>query len=151
MRMSKKRRTAAVKVRNRRAAETRRLYSFEVERLKDPSLNRIRRIEPLRVFAERVWLSEKPRNCSRIPQIVAGDGYYQSGRYLSYCEGRWRIVLARHERNRLVLLHELIHALGYGTHGVRFRRRYLSVLKRYGGRLNAETRHALEVSIKSLR
>lgn len=151
MKISKARRTAALRIRNQRAADTRRLYSFEVARLRDPSLNKLRRIDALRAFAESVWLSEKPRNCSRMPQIVAGKGFYQSGRYLSYCEGRWRIVLARHERNRLVLLHELVHSLGYGTHGVRFRRRYLSILKRFGGRMSAETRNALEVSLKSLR
>ena len=141
----------AVRIRNKRAAETRRLYSFEVERLRDPRLNKIESIRSLKALAERVWEQEKPAHCKRRPVIVAGQGVKQNGRYLSYCEGRWRIVLARHERNRLVLLHELVHSLGYGTHGVRFRKRYLNILRTHGGKLNAQTRSALAVSLAKLR
>ncbi len=134
----------------RRAAETRLLYSFEVARLRDRELLKIRSIGALRRFAARVWELEKPKRPGPTPEIMAGTGTKQSGRYLSYCQGH-RIVLARHERNRLVLLHELIHAVGFTTHGVGFRKRYFKVLHRFGGRMNAATRRSLAVSLKSLR
>jgi hypothetical protein len=52
---------------------------------------------------------------------------------VSYCEGFTKIVLARSQRNVLVLLHELTHALGPCVHGRKFIKLYFRLLQRYGG------------------
>lgn len=134
----------------RRAADTRALYSYETDQFRDPGLIRRRSMPALRRMAQKLWEAENTGRNEAMPEIVAGDGYYQNGRWLSYCEGRRKIVLARHERNHLVLIHELTHALGYATHGVRFRARYFKLLTRYGGRLSAETKAALAVDVRTL-
>ena len=139
------------KRRGRRAAQTRRLYSFEVTRLSDRKLRRIRSIGALRAFARRIWEHENTKRREKMPEIVAGTGIKQGRVYLSYCEGRRRIVLARHERNRRILAHELVHALGYSTHGTGFCRRYFSIIRQFGGHLDAATSSALRVSPTSLR
>lgn len=51
--------------------------------------------------------------------------------YVSYCQGRLYIELARGQRNALVLVHEVTHALGYTYHTERFIRRYFRLLARY--------------------
>ena len=134
----------------RRAVETRALYSYEIAQFRDPSLIQVRSMPELRRFAERLWEHAKTARNESMPQIVAGRGYFQNNRWLSYCEGRRRIVLARHERTLLVLIHELTHALGFETHGVRFRRRYFELLEQFGGRLSAETKAALAVNVRTL-
>lgn len=134
----------------RRAAETRALYAYEARAFRDPQLLQSRPIQELRRLATRVWIAHQSARRERPPEIVAGAGYFQSGRYLSFCEGRRRIVLARHERNRLVLLHELTHALNFATHGAGFRKKYFEIVRSHGGRLSARTRRALAVDPRSL-
>jgi hypothetical protein len=111
---------------------------------------KIRTMPQLRRLARRLWEDQKTARPDAVPQILAGRGAYQSGRWLSYCEGRRKIVLARHERNLRTLIHELTHAIGFGTHGAGFRQRYFALLARYGGPLNAATRKALAVEVKRL-
>lgn len=118
----------------RRAAETRRLYRFESIAL--PAISKFACADTpmaeLRAFAVRVWRAETTR---KIPRIVAGAGDRPDpdATWYSYCNWPERdfIMLARHQRNRSVVLHELVHALGYGTHGRRFVRKYFSLLATY--------------------
>ena len=111
----------------KRAVITRRFYLFEEECIPmgpDVSIYRLRRL------AKRIWRDNTNRR-DRCPEIIAGNGTKQSGRWISYCEGRCKIVLARHERRTPVLIHEMVHALGPETHGKRFEKRYFALMDRY--------------------
>ena len=114
-------------IRARQAALTREWYAYERKNIK-PGLDTP--IAKLRELGERVWRENTGRR-DRCPTIIAGKGIKQSGRYLSYCEGRSKIVFARHERRIPVLIHEMVHALGPETHGRRFRRLFFDLMKRY--------------------
>lgn len=84
----------------------------------------------LRALGQRIW-RETTRRRDRCPSIKAGRGTLHCGKLVSYCEGRSSIVLARHERTRSVLIHEMTHALGPETHGRRFQELYARLLGRY--------------------
>jgi hypothetical protein len=134
----------------RHAVQTRALYRYEGTRFRDSHLLKVRSIKELRRLTARIWQAEKTARPDAAPAIIAGRGVYQSGRWLSYCEGRAKIVLARHERNILVLIHELTHAIGFTHHGTAFRERYFGLLRRYAGRLSRDTRAALKVDLSTL-
>lgn len=120
----------------KRAAQTRKFYVFEDYGLTVPeSLLVDQSMNSLRALARRVWREfADPRQ--RIPQIVSGRGDVSSGGVrLSYAIGGWkfhRIVLARHQRTRYVLMHELTHALGPIEHGRAFARLFGRLLERFG-------------------
>lgn len=81
----------------------------------------------LRRLARRVW---KEMGLGPMPIIVAGEGFRRPR--LSYYQEGGRIVMARNQRTRVVLLHELAHALGDDvTHGRAFQNRYADLLGRY--------------------
>jgi hypothetical protein len=136
----------------RRAVETRRLYHFEVIAL--PAISRSAcanvPMPELRRFAERVWRAESKR---AMPRVVAGNGDRPNpdSVWYSYCTWPKRdlIVLARHQRNRSVVLHELVHALGFGTHGRGFVRKYFDLLAKYArcNRAQLES-HAKTLNVK---
>jgi hypothetical protein len=118
---------------DRNARDTRWLYRIENRTLKfNRYANEDRPIEELRKLADRVWAAEAPAGRHK-PMISAAPGVKMNGRFTSYCEGFKTIVLARHHRNVLVLLHELTHALGPCLHGPKFIRRYFPLLAKYGG------------------
>ena len=123
----------------RRARDTRAVYRLEdilrVGARREP-------IAALRALAGRVWrdyisehsltkFSGRRRPGNRCPTVIAGDGIRWQGEWCSYCLGRSKIVLARHHRDRIVLLHELTHALGPVTHGKRFQNLFAELLARY--------------------
>jgi len=123
---------SAKRVRARRASDTRWLYRVEDEmfRYNGPA-NAERSMAFLRALARRVW-----RACGNgraLPSINAGAGLRWQGRLTSYCAGFTEIVLARHHRNIVVLLHELTHALGPCLHGPKFIRVYFPLLQRFAG------------------
>lgn len=122
-----KRKTAKRVRAARRAAVTRKMYAWEDLFVKTPP---VQPIAVLRRLANRIW-QENTRRRDRCPRIVAGRGLPQGGCLLSYCEGRSLIVLARHQRERRTLIHEMTHALGPETHGLRFQTRYADLLGRY--------------------
>lgn len=120
------------RARARRAAATRWLYRTEDTLFRhNREANRERSIGELRRIARRVWRTVGTSR--QLPTIRAGDGCRFGGRWTSYCTGFTEIVLARHHRNVLVLLHELTHALGPCTHGARFLTVYFDLLQRYAG------------------
>lgn len=126
--------------RSRRTRDTRWLYRAENTVLKhNAAAVADTPMAALRRLARRVWRAEaigRP-----MPEIVAGDGEIYGGQRTSYCLGYSRIVLARHHRTPLVLLHELTHALGPSTHGRAFVRLYFRLLWRYAG----YSRHFLQL------
>ena len=123
-----------MKARYRRMLDTRRLYAWEIDcqawpdfLLADASMGVLRR------FARKVWREHGPKH-RKTPTIAAGRGTEHCGLLTSYCHGRTRIVLARQHRSRGVVLHELVHAIGPFTHGERFAKVYMTLLKCYAGR-----------------
>lgn len=86
----------------------------------------------LRRFAERIWRDE---GCTKpLPRIFAGRGIRSEGGWTScFMTGHYYIVLARQHRCRLILLHELCHAMGYYGHGWQFVRHMQYLLVRYCG------------------
>ena len=121
-----------MQARTRRAVQTRWLYNAESTVLKgNVYANCDMPMAYLRRLAKRVWDSEAPKG-RRFPSIVAGAGLLWQKRFTSYCAGFTEIVLARHHRTVLVLLHEITHALGPCQHGKAFVKLYFRLLERYG-------------------
>lgn len=122
-----------MRARHRNASDTRWLYRLEDTTLRyNGFANADRPMAFLRELADKVWAAEAPAG-RRKPTITADDGTLHNGRAVSYCEGFTRIVLARSQRNVLVLLHELTHALGPCVHGPKFIRLYFRLLRRWAG------------------
>ena len=109
----------------RRAADTRKVYAFEDQLPRRPA-----GIRSLRRLARRIWRAYHRRG-NRCPAVIAGRGIPSNGTLASYCLGYTEIVLARQHRNRMVLIHEMTHALGPRTHGIRFQNLYAELLDRY--------------------
>lgn len=125
------------------AWQTRRVYDAEEEIL-SRYLNRRLKMPVLKSLASWIAFNSGAEvvRAGRFPVVVAGRGLKDPGGYSSYCE-TWpkrmrrapRIVLARHQRTRKYLIHELAHALGpFGEelHGRAFMRRYLDMLAVFG-------------------
>lgn len=131
--MNKKRK----RISHKRKVETRRLYKFEAIFLR-PDLagfvNRPHSIKFLRELAEKVWAKHGPKH-RKIPSIVINETADWS-----WCIGfsEIELAIAKNTRNHFphntieVLLHELVHALGYGTHGKNFVKKYIQLLVEYG-------------------
>ena len=109
----------------RKARDTRAVYRWE-DRIRSGS-QYAAPIGALRSLARRVWREHGKGSC---PEVRAGRGIPFTGTLASYSMGRL-IVLARHHRDKVVLLHELTHALGPSTHGRRFQNLYAELLERY--------------------
>lgn len=110
-----------------RGRDTRQVYAFEWElETGTPEAG----IASLRRLARRIWRDNTLRR-DRCPDVIAGRGMPFHGRLVSYCLGRSRIVLARNQRKRVTLVHEMVHALGAETHGKRFQNRYADLIARY--------------------
>ena len=116
----------------RRAGQTRWLYRQEAQTFAfNRWANAERSMGFLRKIAIRVWRTHG--NGKRMPAITAGRGTPHGHSLASYCIGFTVIVLARHHRTILVLLHELTHALGPCQHGPRFVKTYFPLLQKYAG------------------
>lgn len=121
------------KSRLKRTLDTRRLYKFEKEWFRgEPNLP----MKALQELANDIWKEAgytghyygdkvKP-----MPAVVAGKGTKYNGRYYSYCDGE-RVELARSERKKFVLIHEMVHALGYDDHDEDFVDKYFELLDYY--------------------
>jgi len=111
-----------------RGVDTRRLYHFEAHYFRATAASRILPMGALRLLAARIWREfggGKP-----MPKIVAGKGTPHGGAWFSYSQGDY-IQLSRNQRNMLVLIHELIHSMGYDEHDRAFVKIYLRILIRY--------------------
>lgn len=121
----------------KRRVDTRRLYRFEEEELRGRPLLPI---SLLRRLARRIWKKSARR---KMPQVVAGRGDLYNGRLYSYYDGD-RIVLARNERRKFVLIHEIVHALGNDNHDKCFVKKYHSLLCRYDSKISPVTLASLK-------
>lgn len=121
------------KSQRKRTLDTRRLYKFEKEWFRgEPNL-------PMKVLQELAYDIWKEAGYTGhyygdkvkpLPAVVAGNGTRYNGRYYSYCDGE-RVELARSERKKFVLIHEMVHALGYDDHDEAFVDKYFELLDHY--------------------
>ncbi len=121
------------KSRLKRTLDTRRLYKFEKEWFRgEPNLP----MKALQELANDIWKEAGytghyyGSKVKRMPAVVAGKGTKYNGRYYSYCDGE-RVELARSERKKFVLIHEMVHALGYDHHDEEFVDKYFELLDHY--------------------
>ena len=88
-------------------------------------------ISKLRNWAKNIWEEECPKK--PMPKIVAGRGIRYMNEYMSFSQKNL-IVLSRHQRNKLILLHEMCHCFGTDReidHGPTFQNRYATLLFKY--------------------
>jgi len=115
--------------------DTRRLYRFEemfLLKRRDKG-NKDTPVTKLRRLAERVWrdYSKCKLPC---PEVISGGQLYDGVCYSFYeLPPVRRIELARSQQRPLVLLHEMVHALGHGPHNETFVALYFELLHRYLG------------------
>lgn len=108
----------------KRGVDTRRLYSFEEKYFRGTEASRVLPMPELKALAEKLWAKYGK---GEMPKIVAGKGTPHGGKWFSYSQGGY-IQLSRNQRNKLVLIHELIHEMGYDDHDSRFIKKYLPML-----------------------
>ena len=111
-----------------RGVDTRRLYHFEIKYFRGTDASKVLPMKTLRRLASRIW--KKYGKNKPLPWIAAGKGTYYGKLWLSYSQGDY-IQLSRNQRNFLVLIHELIHSMGYDDHDKRFIKIYLKLLEEY--------------------
>ena len=73
-----------------------------------------------------------------MPSVKSWNGTYYVHRDRkfkgwSFALGYSEIKLAKRHRSIQVLLHELVHTMGFGTHGRSFVKKYIELLVAYGG------------------
>jgi hypothetical protein len=119
--------------------ETRRLYRYEMTNIKHfpKALSKRRSMKYLRTKATEIW-GKHGRNGIDVPDIKAWNGTTWSSIRQgmigwSYSEGFKVIKLGRDYRTLHYLLHELVHCMGYNTHGRGFVKKYTELLVEYGG------------------
>lgn len=111
--------------------ETRRIYKFEGDYFRRSVFSKGREISYLRSEANYIWRKMKFKRT--IPNIKTGKGVINNGYWYSYYQEDEGIVLSRSQRNIITLVHELVHALGYGEHDYKFTKQYFKILKKCYG------------------
>ena len=114
-----------------RALETRRIYRFEGDYFRRSLFSKSLKMQYLRSEAIYIWRRMKFNK--EMPNIKAGKGVINNGYWYSYYQEDVGIVLSRSQRNIITLVHELVHALGYGEHDHRFTKQYFKVLEKCYG------------------
>jgi len=113
---------------------TRRVYLFEAQYFHGHPLSRNMPMAKLRRIAMKIWhdlFSTSGRDYYPLPNIRAGRGVKYNGSLYSYYEKYYGIVLARNQRNIVILIHELTHALGYDDHDKAFVNQYFKLLRKF--------------------
>lgn len=118
-------------IHHRRAGGTKWLINAEAGVLScNAWATRRRTIHFLRRLLVEIWGHESPAGKST-PELVFGKGMWYRDGFVSYCQGHSKIELARGQRNAMILIHEIVHALGHRWHNDAFIRRYLGLLQKY--------------------
>ena len=123
----------------REMINTRRLYRFENDFFSVPKYRWLVKQLPIRTLQQighMIWENESPYSRKQLPEIRFGNGMYHtqargSKYYYSWCDG-YTIELAPTQRDLLTLIHEMVHALGYGYHDSQFVNQYIYLLVKYG-------------------
>lgn len=109
---------------------TRRLYKFEAEFFRGHVLNKSVPMIDLRRLARQIWL-DLDQPIKTLPKIRAGRGTLYNGSLYSYYQEDGGIVLARNQRTIPILIHELVHALGFDDHNRNFVDAYFILLRKW--------------------
>lgn len=110
---------------------TRRLYKLEEQLYYDDKFKGITKqssLLSLKRLAKKIWNQEKCK--SVIPNIQFGKGTLHVGQRYSWCDGT-TIELAPKQRDKLTLIHELVHAMGYPYHDKNFVKVQKKLLRKY--------------------
>lgn len=111
------------------SVQTRRMYYWDVLIVADDLLPyrmiSAKSFEHLERVLARVWKEEAPE-CWPCPRL------HRTFQATSYCKGRGDIYLCSRQYSEQVLLHEIVHALGFSTHGPGFVKRYVDILVKQG-------------------
>lgn len=112
--------------------DTRRLYRYEKKFLQRHEAQLP--MKEVRALALRIWRGEG-RDMRRLPKIITGKKLRYLGRWCSYCDydNKREIVLVYRHCKALVLVHELVHAMGFFDHDRPFLLRYFHLLEKYCG------------------
>lgn len=109
---------------NHPGARTRALYMWEAEQL-EPATMKVTRGRA-KMVTDHFWADKK----SKRPTVKV-----RRFKGLSYTEGRAEIHLNERNATETTLIHELVHACGYGSeqnpHSVGFVKHYLKMLTKY--------------------
>ena len=125
--------------------DTRRVYLFEAQYFRGHSLSRSIPMAKLRRIATKIWrdlFSTSGRDYYPLPNIRAGRGVKYNGLLYSYYLSNDSITLARNQRNIVVLIHELTHALGYDDHDKAFVNQYFKLLRKFTNIDSSALNHA---------
>ena len=111
-----------------RGIDTRRLYKFEAMYFRGTQHAKCLPMKTLRALARRVWIASGQTGV--LPTISAGRGTRHGHAWFSYSQGDY-IQLSRNQRNALVLMHELVHAMGYDDHDAEFASVHIKMLAKF--------------------
>ncbi len=107
------------------------LYKIEEELYYDKRFDSITTqtsLLSLKRLANKIWRNE--RIDWDMPEIVFGKGTEHEGEMYSWCDGE-TIELAPRQRDKLTLIHELVHAMGYPYHNKEFVTMQKKLLRKY--------------------
>ena len=112
-------------------ARTRALYAWEQDDLEKRLTERLT-VKQMQQYANEFWCYENWDSRERTPTL------HYTREAVAYCWGRSDIFMTRRQAHRVVLIHELVHARGYGgigsnAHTVGFVRTYLTLLNKHVG------------------
>ncbi len=101
----------------RREIETKRQYRFEEEAKILAPFRKQLTFNTLNEFASMFWENEG-RSFSYFPLIIFGQGVKQGTRHMSYAQAGnpSKIILAPYQRDKITVLHEILHCVGFSEH-----------------------------------
>lgn len=120
-----------MKEQHRQMVNTRRLYKLETSLYDNKVFNQLtkqRSLKFLRELTEFIW--HKERFARDVPEVRFGNGYRYGKLACSWCDGI-TVELIETQQDVLTLIHELVHALGYGDHDELFVEMEVYLLMKY--------------------
>jgi hypothetical protein len=107
------------------------LYKIEEELYYDKRFDSVTKqssLLSLKRLANKIWRNERIK--WDMPVIMFGVGTEHGDEMYSWCDGE-TIELAPNQRDKLTLIHELVHAMGYPHHNNEFVAVEKKLLRRY--------------------
>ncbi len=114
--------------------ETKRLYRFEEQAKCLAPVRKQRTLHQLQAWLNYVWKNSGYDYAGNIPKLKFGKGLKGKTGYMSFYQAdgpRSYIELAPGQHDRLTLLHELLHHIGYPFHNEEFLLAEIDFLNRY--------------------
>lgn len=122
-----------MKARYRRMVQTRRLYDLETKLYDEPQfkvLSKQRSYRTLSKLVKNIWKNE--RVPFPLPTFAFGTGIVEGNHEYSWCSGDGSYIeMAPNSRDYLTVIHELVHAMGFGYHDEDFLTMHVYLLCKY--------------------